>query len=80
MTIDPLADDRSRRAIVTRQIWGGGTYEQDAFHRACDEAGVLVWQDFVFACICCPSDDPVPRAEVAKEAEHPGCPKASNST
>lgn len=51
------------------RIWGGGIYEHDAFYRACDELGVLVWQDFAFACIDYPSEDPVLAAEVALEAE-----------
>ncbi|MET1017956.1 MAG: glycoside hydrolase family 2 protein [Leifsonia flava] len=49
------------------RIWGGGIYEQDAFYDACDEAGIMVWQDFLFACAAYAEEDPL-RSEVEAEA------------
>ncbi|MDG9726778.1 glycoside hydrolase family 2 protein [Streptomyces sp. DH41] len=49
------------------RIWGGGIYEDDAFYDACDELGLMVWQDFLFACAAYPEEQPL-RGEVEAEA------------
>ena len=49
------------------RIWGGGPYTDRALCEACDEAGVLIWHDFLFACAKYPGDDPEFAAEVRRE-------------
>ncbi|MEU2281072.1 glycoside hydrolase family 2 protein [Streptomyces sp. NPDC013178] len=49
------------------RVWGGGIYEDDAFYDVCDELGLMVWQDFLFACSAYPEEQPL-RGEVEAEA------------
>ncbi|KAJ7733298.1 glycoside hydrolase superfamily [Mycena metata] len=50
------------------RLWGGGVYEPDVFYDTCDELGILVWQDFQFACGVYPAHEAFV-ASVRKEAE-----------
>jgi len=62
----PRVTDSTYNAIVKNavdanmnmiRVWGGGVYADDAFYDACDKNGILVWQDFMFACAMYPSDE-----------------------
>jgi len=52
------------------RVWGGGLYADHAFLDACDEAGVLVWHDFIFACAKYPSDNAEFLMNVRREITH----------
>ncbi len=51
------------------RMWGGGLFEKEAFYDFCDEAGMLVWQEFPMACANYPKD-PEFVAEMVAEAEY----------
>ncbi|HEV2662124.1 MAG TPA: glycoside hydrolase family 2 protein, partial [Ktedonobacteraceae bacterium] len=52
------------------RVWGGGIYEHDIFYELCNRSGILVWQDFMFACAMYPEDDSTFVNEVEAEARY----------
>ncbi len=51
------------------RVWGGGVYEDDDFYATCDRLGILVWQEFMFACQEYSDADPAYVESVRREAE-----------
>jgi beta-mannosidase len=66
----PLIEATARGGMNMLRIWGGGIYEHDAFYDLCDEQGVLVWQDFMFACSPYPENYPDLVESIAAEAAY----------
>lgn len=62
-----LADAAAAHFNMIR-VWGGGYYEDDRFYDWCDEYGLLVWQDFMFACSTYPAFDPAFMDAIRQEA------------
>lgn len=51
------------------RVWGGGIYEDNLFYRLCDKYGIMVWQDFMFACAMYPGNKEF-LEQVNEEAEY----------
>jgi beta-mannosidase len=76
----PSMVDRARLSAQLRRaldmnmnmlrVWGGGVYESDDFYDLCDELGLLVWQDFPFACSYVPDDESMQHAVRAEAREN----------
>ncbi len=60
-----LAADANHNML---RVWGGGIYEPERFYELCDELGIMVWQDFMYACAMYPDDDPAFVASADAEA------------
>ncbi|WP_299115733.1 glycoside hydrolase family 2 protein [uncultured Winogradskyella sp.] len=65
---EDLLDDVVDANMNMLRVWGGGIYENDIFYDLCDKKGILVWQDFMFACAMYPGDDTFLK-NVRQEAE-----------
>jgi beta-mannosidase len=49
-SMEHLIHDAAAAHMNMLRVWGGGFYEEDRFYDLCDRYGILIWQDFIFAC------------------------------
>ena len=76
--VAPLLSEACEANMNMIRVWGGGLYEPDWFYERCDELGLMVWQDFMFACATYPEHQSFKdlvaeeaRAQVTRLAHHP---------
>ncbi|XP_069671590.1 beta-mannosidase-like isoform X2 [Periplaneta americana] len=56
VTIHHLLSSSKKAHMNMLRVWGGGLYESDLFYQLADEMGILIWQDFMFACALYPTN------------------------
>ncbi len=61
--------DATQAGMNLLRVWGGGLYESDDLYDLCDEQGVLLWQDFLFACAAYAEEPPLASEVVAEATE-----------
>jgi len=54
---EKLVQDAVNTNMNMLRVWGGGIYENDLFYELCDQNGILIWQDFMFACSMYPGNE-----------------------
>jgi beta-mannosidase len=69
-SLSESVDMAARANMNMLRVWGGGVYESEDFYDLCDRRGLLVWQDFCFACGMYPDHLDRFRESVRAEAEH----------
>ena len=67
---DTLVDLALEANFNFLRVWGGGIYEHDYFYDLCDARGILVWQEFIFACAKYPTTDEKLLADIKEEAAY----------
>ncbi|MGB8456012.1 MAG: sugar-binding domain-containing protein [Anaerocolumna sp.] len=65
-----LTDEAVEANFNMLRVWGGGLYERDIFYKLCDEKGILLWHDFMFACSTYPDHHQWFRDEMYNEFDY----------